>query len=85
MPSEFDSIGAALPTVDGLFTQGTVIQVDRYACIVQRFLASGGHANVYFVTLVSDGSRHVLKHIRFPDDDPGSPERQSAEHEIPIM
>ncbi|KAJ1899070.1 Ark- serine/threonine protein kinase, partial [Coemansia sp. IMI 209127] len=85
MPSEFDSIGAALPTVDGLFTQGTMIQVDKYACIVQRFLSSGGHANVYFVTLVSDGSRHVLKHIRFPDDDPSSLERQSAEQEIPIM
>ncbi|KAJ2401044.1 Ark- serine/threonine protein kinase [Coemansia sp. RSA 2559] len=85
MPSEFDSIGAALPTVDGLFTQGTVIQVDKYSCIVQRFLSSGGHANVYFVTLVSDGSRHVLKHIRFPEDDPSSLERQSAEQEIPIM
>ncbi|KAJ2089513.1 Ark- serine/threonine protein kinase [Coemansia sp. RSA 986] len=85
MPSEFDNIGAALPTVDGLFTQGTVIQVDKYSCIVQRFLSSGGHANIYFVTLVSDGSQHVLKHIRFPDEDPNSMERQSAEQEIPIM
>ncbi|KAJ1991405.1 Ark- serine/threonine protein kinase [Coemansia spiralis] len=84
MPSEFDDIGSPLPKINGLFSQGTIIQVSNHACIVQRFLSSGGHANIYFVTLVSDGSPHVLKHIFFGED-PTSPARQCAEQEIPIM
>ncbi|KAJ2461429.1 Ark- serine/threonine protein kinase [Coemansia sp. RSA 2424] len=49
----------------GLFAQGTVLQVGAHSCVVQRFLSAGGHANIYLVTLISDGSMRVLKHIAF--------------------
>ncbi|KAJ2880210.1 Ark- serine/threonine protein kinase, partial [Coemansia aciculifera] len=68
----------------GLYTQGTIIQVDTHSCIVQRFLSAGGHANIYLVTLLSDGAAHILKHIAFSSEH--SPEhRDLIEQEIRFM
>ncbi|KAJ2851602.1 Ark- serine/threonine protein kinase [Coemansia brasiliensis] len=69
----------------GLYTQGTMLQVNEQSCVVKRFLSSGGHANVYLVNMLRDGSPRVLKHIPLagqPDDDEY---RQSVEREIKYM
>ncbi|KAJ2828387.1 Ark- serine/threonine protein kinase [Coemansia erecta] len=62
-----------------------MLQVGELSCVVQRFLSSGGHANVYLVTLLRDGLARVLKHIPFgaqPDD---QEHRQHIEQEIRYM
>ncbi|KAJ2745640.1 Ark- serine/threonine protein kinase [Coemansia sp. BCRC 34301] len=68
----------------GLFAQGTILQVGAHPCVVQRFLSAGGHANIYLVTLLSDGTTRVLKHIAFSSAH--SPEyRGLIEQEIRFM
>ncbi|KAJ2002768.1 Ark- serine/threonine protein kinase [Coemansia thaxteri] len=67
----------------GQYSQGTVLQVGAHSCVVQRFLSAGGHANVYLVTLISDGAARVLKHIAFSRQD--SEHRAQAEQEIRFM
>ncbi|KAJ2707229.1 Ark- serine/threonine protein kinase [Coemansia sp. IMI 203386] len=69
----------------GGFTQGTMLQVDGHSCVVQRFLSAGGHANLYLVTLMSDGTSRVLKHIQFADSDEFSRHSAQVNHEVAIM
>ncbi|KAI8322233.1 kinase-like protein, partial [Martensiomyces pterosporus] len=93
MPQEFghDSWGSSsAPTAPagGTFAQGTMLQVQGCSCVVKRFLCAGGHANVYQVSLMSDGSTKVLKHVQFADGDgdgDDSLHRQEIEQEIAIM
>ncbi|KAJ1808476.1 Ark- serine/threonine protein kinase, partial [Coemansia sp. RSA 2598] len=69
----------------GGFAQGTMLQVEAHSCVVQRFLSAGGHANIYLVTLMSDGTTRVLKHIQFADDDDFSRHSAQVNHEITVM
>ncbi|KAJ2721109.1 Ark- serine/threonine protein kinase [Coemansia sp. Benny D115] len=77
--------GAGPAPQSGLFTQGTVLQVGAHSCVVQRFLSAGGHANVYLVTLISDGAERVLKHIPLSDRSADPELRQQVEQEIKAM
>ncbi|KAJ2777321.1 Ark- serine/threonine protein kinase [Coemansia interrupta] len=69
----------------GRFAQGTVLQVEEHSCVVQRFLASGGQADVYVVTMLSDGTPWVLKYAALGSDEESDNRRRQMEHEIGIM
>ncbi|KAJ1726634.1 Ark- serine/threonine protein kinase, partial [Coemansia biformis] len=74
-----NSTAAERGTPEGHYVQGTVLQVGELSCVVKQFLASGGYAHVYTVTLMHDGATRVLKHIPLGDE----PERRRrAEQEI---
>ncbi|KAJ1898306.1 Ark- serine/threonine protein kinase [Kickxella alabastrina] len=92
MLSEFDyssgSVGLQSHNsggVSGQFLQGTMLQVGSQSCVVQRFLSAGGNANIYLVTLISDGSVHVLKHIPFASRSDDPEHRQRIQREINVM
>ncbi|KAJ1900546.1 Ark- serine/threonine protein kinase [Kickxella alabastrina] len=92
MSSEFDyssgSVGLQSHNsggVSGQFLQGTMLQVGSQSCVVQRFLSAGGNANIYLVTLISDGSVHVLKHIPFANRSDDPEYRQRIQREINVM
>ncbi|PIA14333.1 kinase-like protein, partial [Coemansia reversa NRRL 1564] len=70
---------------EGAFTQGTMLQVDELSCVVQQFLSTGGHANVYRVTLMQDGTARVLKHIPFGAHADEPEYRRYIENEIEYM
>ncbi|KAJ2608810.1 Ark- serine/threonine protein kinase [Coemansia sp. RSA 1365] len=70
---------------EGAFTQGTMLQVGELSCVVQQFLSTGGHANVYRVTLMQDGTARVLKHISFGAHTDEPEYRRYIEHEIEYM
>ncbi|KAJ2757128.1 Ark- serine/threonine protein kinase [Coemansia pectinata] len=72
------------PSETGLFTQGTMLQVGVHSCVIQRFLSAGGHANIYLVTLLSDGTTRVLKHIALSSAH-GPEHRAQIEQEIRFM
>ncbi|KAJ1723902.1 Ark- serine/threonine protein kinase [Coemansia erecta] len=69
----------------GRFAQGTMLQVEEHSCVVQRFLAAGGQADVYLVTMLSDGTPWVLKYTALGSDEDSGTRRQQMEHEIGIM
>ncbi|KAJ2650138.1 Ark- serine/threonine protein kinase [Coemansia sp. RSA 1250] len=69
----------------GLYTQGTMLQVNEQSCVVKRFLSSGGHANVYLVNMLRDGSPRVLKHIPLAGQPDEEEHRQNVEREIKHM
>ncbi|KAJ2122561.1 Ark- serine/threonine protein kinase [Coemansia sp. RSA 720] len=87
MPNYTDASGTrgAVGKPEGLYTQGTMLQVGELSCVVQRFLSSGGHANVYLVTLMRDGLTRVLKHIPFGAQSDEQEHRQHIEQEINYM
>ncbi|KAJ2496927.1 Ark- serine/threonine protein kinase [Coemansia sp. RSA 1972] len=87
MPNFTDACGTrgAVGKPDGLYTQGTMLQVGELSCVVQRFLSSGGHANVYLVTLMRDGLTRVLKHIPFGAQSDEQEHRRHIEQEINYM
>ncbi|KAJ2833979.1 Ark- serine/threonine protein kinase [Coemansia erecta] len=87
MPNYTDASGTrgAVGKAEGLYTQGTMLQVGELSCVVQRFLSSGGHANVYLVTLMRDGLTRVLKHIPFGAQSDEQEHRQHIEQEINYM
>ncbi|KAJ1779261.1 Ark- serine/threonine protein kinase, partial [Coemansia sp. RSA 1938] len=87
MPNYTDASGTrgAVGKTEGLYTQGTMLQVGELSCVVQRFLSSGGHANVYLVTLMRDGLTRVLKHIPFGAQSDEQEHRQHIEQEINYM
>ncbi|KAJ2081843.1 Ark- serine/threonine protein kinase [Coemansia sp. RSA 988] len=72
-------------TTPGVFTQGTMLQVGELSCVVQQFLSAGGHANVYRVTLMQDGTARVLKHIPFGVHADEPEHRRHIEQEIEYM
>ncbi|KAJ2373219.1 Ark- serine/threonine protein kinase, partial [Coemansia sp. RSA 2607] len=69
----------------GRFAQGTVLQVEEHSCVVQRFISAGGQADVYLVTMLSDGTAWALKHVVLGDDSESDERRRQAEHEIDVM
>ncbi|KAJ2477141.1 Ark- serine/threonine protein kinase, partial [Coemansia sp. RSA 2131] len=87
MPNYTDASGTrgAVGKPEGLYTQGTMLQVGELSCVVQRFLSSGGHANVYLVTLMRDGLTRVLKHIPFGAQSDEQEHRRHIEQEINYM
>ncbi|KAJ2051835.1 Ark- serine/threonine protein kinase [Coemansia sp. S2] len=72
------------PSEAGLFTQGMMLQVGAHSCVIQRFLSAGGHANIYLVTLLSDGTTRILKHIALSSAH-GPEHRAQVEQEIRFM
>ncbi|KAI7821488.1 kinase-like domain-containing protein, partial [Kickxella alabastrina] len=92
MSSEFDYSSGSVELqshnsggASGQFLQGTILQVGSQSCVVQRFLSAGGNANIYLVTLISDGSVHVLKHIPFASRSDDPEHRQRIQREINVM
>ncbi|KAJ2455140.1 Ark- serine/threonine protein kinase [Coemansia sp. RSA 2336] len=91
MPLSFADAHGAKGTEDaaadskGLYTQGTMLQVNEQSCVVKRFLSSGGHANVYLVNMLRDGSPRVLKHIPLAGQPDEEEYRQNVEREIQYM
>ncbi|KAJ2363205.1 Ark- serine/threonine protein kinase [Coemansia sp. Cherry 401B] len=84
-PSNYADAGGAQKAGAGLYTQGTILQVGEVSCVVKRFLSSGGHANVYLVTLMQDGALRVLKHIPFGAQADDQLHRRQVEQEIGFM